>query len=107
VQDTITAARRIQNQRKTSLAVRFLFGIIFHKRIVGKQVLIDPVLGIPRPRNIGVDVGGISRVGIRRRFDGANLFSSNREFGYRDCRRRWWNSDRWRLFDRRNIQDKG
>src|SRR4030095_1650018 len=63
-QNTITPARQTENMRKTSWPAGLLFVLVLNERIVREQILIDPILGIVRTRNISVNVGRIAAVRI-------------------------------------------
>jgi hypothetical protein len=49
--------------RKTSLTAGLLFVLVLNKGIVREQILVDPVLGIVRARNISVNVAGLRLFG--------------------------------------------
>src|SRR5262249_46088718 len=77
VKNTITPARYGQNRRKRSLAFGFFSGVVFYEWVIGEQVLIDPILGIARSRNVCVNVRRIPRAWIRGRFDGAKFVTAS------------------------------
>src|SRR6185503_16290493 len=77
-QNAVAPAGQSQDRRKTAGVTKLLLHVVSDKRVVRKDVLIDPVFRVVRSGDVSMDMRRDSGPGIGRGLDRAKLITSIR-----------------------------